>query len=861
MTTVPGEGPLDASVCLIGEAPGAEEEAEGRPFCGESGKLLNRFLASAGLVREQCYVTNVVKERPPGNDISTLIAFDERTGEAHPSEEFDRHEQALYAELEACRANVLVPLGGTACYSLTRHMGIRKRRGSILRTHPTACVEPRKCLPTLHPAAVVRGNYLGRYLIVHDLIKVKAQSGFPEVRLPRRNILSHLSAQEAVSLLDSAPGFAERVGLDIETTVQTIKGTKFAKDLFCFSMAVSPSQTMVVPLVGQDLKPAYTTDEELAILLALGRLCENPNVVKVGQNIIFDATYLYSQFGIRTWPIDDTMVAHRLLYSEFDADLGFLCSMYTDEPYYKDIAGKWFEGKGEDMDEFIRYSGLDAAVVLDIMPELYKEMSGRGILDVYRRHINIHPALLYIQQHGFRMDLDGLAQARRKAADEIKAAQAELDRMYYESVNLCLNHYPPEAAEDLVRKWGLLPKSKRYGPDKRGKGGFWQTGLNVKSTKQKLAYFALLGVKCPTAHGKPTTDVKAIKKLVAKGVTEAKFIKVITQLRDDKAKYWDARLDPDGRARCSMKPVGTIQGRLSSTKTLFGTGFNFQNQPPRMEQYMVADPDCILVSMDLAQAENRIVSYLAQERRLIEAFESGRDIHRLTAGLLFGKRPEDISDEDGSSTVGDGMHSERFWGKKCNHAMNYGIGPEELSLDLEISMADARWLLARYHLAYPRIRTTYHGDIQRELLSSRTLTNLMGRRQKYFDRLQFGPGQWFSEVLKRAYSFKPQSTVADVINEWGILPMWQMEGVEICNQIHDSIVFQFNAARYGVKALARTIVESVKSLERPLTAKGRAFTIPVEAKVGLSCGAMKGVSADPETLAPKLEELLHAQAA
>ncbi|MBC7224116.1 MAG: uracil-DNA glycosylase, partial [Anaerolineae bacterium] len=65
--TVPGEGPADARLMFIGEGPGFHEDRQGRPFVGAAGKLLEELLESIGLRREEVYITNVVKCRPPGN--------------------------------------------------------------------------------------------------------------------------------------------------------------------------------------------------------------------------------------------------------------------------------------------------------------------------------------------------------------------------------------------------------------------------------------------------------------------------------------------------------------------------------------------------------------------------------------------------------------------------------------------------------------------------------------------------------------------------------------------------------------------------------------------------------------------------
>jgi uracil-DNA glycosylase family 4 len=71
---VPFEGPLDSPIWIVGEAPGAEEELQGRPFVGASGRELTNMLNQAGIARTSCRVCNVFKTRPPDNDISHFVA-------------------------------------------------------------------------------------------------------------------------------------------------------------------------------------------------------------------------------------------------------------------------------------------------------------------------------------------------------------------------------------------------------------------------------------------------------------------------------------------------------------------------------------------------------------------------------------------------------------------------------------------------------------------------------------------------------------------------------------------------------------------------------------------------------------------
>ncbi len=178
------EGPITScKIALIGEAPGSEEELTGRPFVGAAGHLLDQLLSNTGLLRAQCYITNVVKERPPGNDISKFINFTTRGARTTP--DYDRYEKELCDELNSCSANVLVPLGRVSLYATTRLSEISKYRGSILRARE--CLNHRKVVPTLHPSAALR-QYLWRWFIIHDLMKAAVEGEFPDVRLPQRNI-------------------------------------------------------------------------------------------------------------------------------------------------------------------------------------------------------------------------------------------------------------------------------------------------------------------------------------------------------------------------------------------------------------------------------------------------------------------------------------------------------------------------------------------------------------------------------------------------------------------------------------------------------------------------------------------------
>jgi DNA polymerase len=138
---VPGEGSPTADVVLIGEAPGASEDRTGRPFVGSAGKLLDRLLAEAGLRREDVFITNVVKARPPGN----------RDPKA---DEVAHHLPWLEAQLEILSPRLLVLLGRHALNRFASGVKITETHGHVLER------DGRRLFPMFHPAAALRNPKL-----------------------------------------------------------------------------------------------------------------------------------------------------------------------------------------------------------------------------------------------------------------------------------------------------------------------------------------------------------------------------------------------------------------------------------------------------------------------------------------------------------------------------------------------------------------------------------------------------------------------------------------------------------------------------------------------------------------------------
>ena len=326
---VPGVGPKDAKIVIIGEAPGSYENSQLKPFVGPAGSVLEQCLHAAGLIRSEVYITNVVKVQPKGNLIDPFFNSTKGTFTECGKDWLD----ILYEELDNLSPNVIVACGAVAFAALTGHSKILKLRGYLFEPLPS--VNCAKVLPTIHPAACLRGQYIYRHLIAADLKKAKAESLFPELKRPERQLVYDFSdvteVLEWLNYYERAP----IVSFDIEV---------INYEMACIAFSSEPNLSCAIPIAGR-----WNIDEEALIWRGIQRVLGNPLSTKVAQNAIFDIQFLLYRCGITVaGSIHDTMIAHSIMYPELQKGLGFLGSIYCgSQEYWKDII-KFNSIKGND---------------------------------------------------------------------------------------------------------------------------------------------------------------------------------------------------------------------------------------------------------------------------------------------------------------------------------------------------------------------------------------------------------------------------------------------------------------------------------------------------------------------------------
>ena len=649
MREVPYEGSLSSRIYIVGEAPGRDEEIEGRPFVGGAGRILNSLLSQTGISRQQCRIANVMTVRPPNNDFKHFYIG------SLPKPELIEGRRRLVEDIKRSEANVVIALGNEALKALLGVNGITSWRGSVVWSN--LC--ERKVVPTIHPAALMR-TWEWLPLVLCDLRRAKEESRTRELRRTERELKLNLSFEGVMQEIARMKS-SKRVAYDLETHNGRITAV---------GLSDSPNRAICIPFTER-----WSLEEEAAIWLALKDLLEDERVEKVAHNAQFDNIILITNppYIKVKGLVMDTMCAFHTVYPELPKSLETVCSIYTDQPYYKHLIHT----------EFRRYNALDAVITFECSQKIEQEMEEFGVKDFYYRLVHpLIPILMEMQLRGVRVDQRKRAELYHQLSERMEMMQKRLNEIVGREVNVMS---PKQLKELLYRDLGLPPKYRR--------------GTTVETTNEEA--LSELSKKHSSPLFSLILEVRGLRKLLGT--------------------YLNEKGGRDGRIRCSYVIGGTKTGRLASRESVLGGGTNLQNIPPICRQVFVADDEKVLIEADLSQAEARVVAYLSGEERLIRLFEKGGDIHRQNAAWIFSKPLEEVSKK------------ERSLAKRLVHASNYGIGARAFAIHAGISQNEAKALLQRYFDTFPKIKE-WQLRIQTELRKTRTLTTPFGRKRTFFGR-------------------------------------------------------------------------------------------------------------------------------
>lgn len=823
--TVPDDGSLDAQLVVVGEAPSTVEVARRRPFVGPSGGKLAEWWKrpDVNIQRRDVYITNVipymVQKIPRGGvhgiDI-TVQAWNEAVTELH----------ARLAALSA--PSLIVAVGDIALQALRGHGGVLKWRGSLLVYEPLGV----RLLPTVHPAALFRDPSLERRCIADwQKIAKELRNPSPETWKEAKHhiapsfhqVQSFRRAIQALSKADTACHLRPRLTVDIETprkmqtvaaltpklkkpTTKKVPGRPF---IGCIGFALSPDESITIPTMPAYWKQYGVTMEQ--VWQEIAAICES-RLEKVLQNGFFDAFYLARDRGVhkalgrgirlRNYK-HDTLAKHHVLDASEEHSLAYINSIYGRHPYWKDDGKQPGDLRGvpPDLEKWWLYNGTDATETHYLDARLDEAMTPEQ-RQFYKDHYQkcFAPIL--------DMMTDGICVDEEKRAQRFAELRAKVDRLR-QKIN--------DAAQ--VELMGTK---------------------SISSTKLKTYLYETL--KLPKQFAKNAKK----EKVVSAGEIQLKRLMnlfpkheqlqrvgrlVLKFRRADKLStfYAEKIADSDGRARCTYT-FETDTGRLSSRQNPMGGGANHQNPDGSSLDIYVADPGGIFIECDLSQAESRLVYVFTGDPELIEVARTAPweyDSHTVNTANILGIPESEVTKEQRKNIGKPTAHAAHYMmmGATMSDSMlRHGVvmTPEECQGHIDAYMT---W---RHQVP------VWQQRIKWEVIDKRQLTNSWGRVADFrYMRLQ-------PHLYQKACNFKPQSEVAGLINQYGMIPIRKAIRVEskphrLRLQKHDSLAYWSPWDLDNVWWIIQTIY---RELERPRVYDGVELTIPVGMKCGLNLGEM-----------------------
>lgn len=774
----PPDGHVESEIALISEYPGINEVATRKPFMGGSGKLLFKHLRTIGLSRTDCYITNFSK-RQVGAKTPLRI------------QEALMWRNALAEELlRLPNLKYIFAMGNSAMNALTGYDGIQKHRGSVYNT--TIGERHVKIICAENPAMALRMPER-EIIFALDCQKLGrvVNNDFHPVEI---NSLINPSYEEAMNYMEDIERNSREVAIDIEAT---------GMETACIGLGVSETEAMCINF-RDAFTNRYTVEEEYNLKRRFAAMTDNTNVRTIAQNGNFDSHFMGFKDHLPFRVDFDTLLAHHTLYPRLPHNLGFLTAQYTDQNFHKDEKDIYKEGG--DIDGFWRYNCTDCCTTWAIKQKLHEELEEQGMAEFFYGHVMATtPHLIESTVTGILVDMD----TKRRLHNELKP---EIDRMFTKVLS-------------AIR---VATDDPNY-------------EINLNSPKQRsVLFYDVLKLQGSSR----STDVKARKKWMDDPRTGSAAKLVITELNKYAeahkffSTYVETQIDGDNRFRAEFKQYGVAKapGRLSSSKTLWGSGGNAQNQPARAFEMYVADEDTVWIYFDLAQAEARYVAWDAWIEKWMEDFERARleggyDAHRALASDMFNIPYDDVPVKDIDPETG--KFTIRYISKRCRHGLNYRMQPARLAETTGLSFPEAVRNFRIYHATNPQLEVWW-SDITREIKRKKMLFNAYGRR---FIALEDLRGD--SDIMDSIIAFKPQSTIGDktqrVWRQCHNDDRWDRSKARIALNVHDAL-YGLADKDYAMTALKimKEYAEEPVMVPRTRDGKVHSMIIPADCKMSVA---------------------------
>lgn len=796
---IQGHGSSNPSILFVGDSPIGDDLNTKYALSGFMGNQIKTACAQNNINFNETFRTLLIKE---DFSINKHIKQKKILWESVDKIAIPYLKQLKY-EIETLNPFLIVPLGELGLHYLTGNNSIRKFRGSILLTDPVLEIIPQvKVLPILGPQLILKDYKMGMITKSIDYAKIPKylNNNPPPENLIRPWVAT--SASEFRNFVDRCYYSSEFFTFDWET---------YCGIPVCIAFCFDGIEACCAPFMDKSIDQ----DNRMLMLDITAKLLSSPKN-KGNQNIKYDWK-IAERWGFRvTNVVDDSMLAASTLYCEYPKNLGFLTSIYTDIPYFKDEGKTPGFSKDIKKSKFYLYCAKDTIAAYQIRTDQITEVKHFGTEYVYRKLVQLTPVYMKMENRGIRID----EQQRQKLIDKYEV----------------LFHLEVVRTRSLARSPQLNPLSSSQCDllifDHLG----FTKVRGVKGTDEESLLLLL-------AHANEAKHDPATGKDIIRHILNCRKIHKVLEILQ-LAQY------PDSRFRCEFNLAGTGTGRTSAGETtdellVFGEvakrtglrkiekkslGHSLQTIGKHgffigdvqygkdIRSMFVPSPGYIFVEIDLSQAEARVDAVLANNFKILEVFDGPIGVHRLTGSWVFGCDPLEIK-----------KGTEQYhMAKTVRHAGERNMMADRMMAMTQKPIKECARILKVFHEFQPEIRNVFHRDITACISANdHTLVAPNGRRYTTFDRIDH-------KAVNKGISFLPQAIVSDQTKFHGIFETSEViDWAFLLTEQHDGVLYEVPIGREEEFA-----VTYKKNIEKPIDFRScslrRDFelTIPCEIEIG-----------------------------
>lgn len=548
----------------------------------------------------------------------------------------------------------------------------------------------------------------------------------------------------------------------IENETDAIKILDFflTKEILSLDTETTSTNPIDAELVGlsfsvEEKKAFYVAvpdnrEEAQKIVNIFKPLYENPEILKIGQNLKYDLEVLHNYGVSLAGPMFDTMIAHYLIQPELRHNMDYMAEtlLHYRTIHIEELIGERGRNQRNMRDlkpaEVYEYAAEDADITLRLYNVLLPKLKECGAEQLfYEIEMPLMPVLAEMELNGIRIDTDSLAETSSILTSRMRQLETQIYKAAGEEFNIAS---PKQVGEILFGKMKIVDKPKKT-----------KTGQYVTSEE----------VLQQLRHKNPIVDDilahRGLKKLLGT------YVDALPKLINRRT----------GHIHTSFNQAVTSTGRLSSSDP------NLQNIPVRGEdgkeirRCFIPEEGCLFFSADYSQIELRVMAHLSGDENMAEAFRLGHDIHAATAAKIY---KEDIADV---------TRDQRTKAKRANFGIIYGITVFGLAERLDISRAEAAQLIDGYFASFPKV--AQYMEQSKETARAKGYAETFFHRRRYLPDINSHNATVRNFAERNAINAPIQGSAADIIKiaMVRISRRFKAEGIKskMILQVHDELNF------------------------------------------------------------------------